>query len=563
MCPIIRMHARKMSRTVTGVLGLAAAAHTPAAASPREADIPGGRQEGRDGSHPPSTRISRREISRLAAAMLCWLCGPGLAFSQTNYIPQTIGLVGLNGNQICVVGSSIAPAPPAPPVLAYYLQATGTAGTWTQVPPIPDPDTGFKVPAQLMGSGNSAINAIRTSPGNNPATAISSARLYFFITPIGVDCSTIFLTITNINGTHSIKSYPYPAGLFEYTTDLNHDINGYLIHADVSNVDNTQVPVMWEVYNGAQIYAQLGNSVYSPHMAITTAITGPNFAGGTASPFVTWLNKNFPNFPGATVFQRLALPATTAAPAMIQSPTAYLSNLNDALNDPLAKYFDDELRVFFANAFGSWHPLSVMGDATAPIPQGVWTATSKTAKCPIYINHGQGDNDGALQMTLSVPDNDGHVVAPIVICNPLGSVVPFADPQPSITIPTPANPVVQLQISLSQYNTYYPLKDWYFGQPKSGFAGTPSFWNGPMPIQNPNPAACKGNPCITFPVTCGTACPNPDATMKWAFSNIDRTKANPWESATQMVFARSISRDLFQSSPCRSSAISSRHSRGE
>jgi hypothetical protein len=178
--------------------------------------------------------------------------------------------------------------------------------------------------------------------GANYQTLVTSARVVFFVAPSSFMCSSITGTITPVSGgvtvSLSANASSFPSATFEYTTWVPSGTTNYVITPDFSNVDNFQSPAMFELHNGANIVAQIGNSVYSPHTSITTAITGPNNAGGMASPFVTWLG----NVGGAqtqTTFESLALSATTGAPAMIQSPTDYLSqtcNGSCALNS----YFD-------------------------------------------------------------------------------------------------------------------------------------------------------------------------------------------------------------------------------
>jgi hypothetical protein len=61
--------AGNMWRTMTGAPSAVGAADLPKAASPRRADMPGGR-DGRDGPRRPLGEISRRVVSGLAASVL-------------------------------------------------------------------------------------------------------------------------------------------------------------------------------------------------------------------------------------------------------------------------------------------------------------------------------------------------------------------------------------------------------------------------------------------------------------------------------------------------------------
>jgi hypothetical protein len=314
---------------------------------------------------------------------------------------------------------------------------------------------------------------------------VTSARVVFFVAPSSFMCSSITGTITPVSGgvtvSLSANASSFPSATFEYTTWVPSGTTNYVITPDFSNVDNFQSPAMFELHNGANIVAQIGNSVYSPHTSITTAITGPNNAGGMASPFVTWLG----NVGGAqtqTTFESLALSATTGAPAMIQSPTDYLSqtcNGSCALNS----YFDAQLTGFFKSAFGtSWGALSVTGDPTNTYPQEAWTASSNKATCPVYLN--------ADAKSLTMANGNG---GSFVICNPVGSVAPFGQPT-LYANPTVANPTIQLQISAQQYSQFSGYQNWFFGQPNTGYGGIATISNG-------NALYCGGNPCISFGAT--------------------------------------------------------------
>jgi FG-GAP-like repeat len=391
------------------------------------------------------------------------------------------------------------------------LTQSNTTGTWTTL------TQAQAVSAYAVGS---QITTVQTSPAGNYQTLVTSARIVFFITPSGFTCSSITGTVTPVSGGVSLSlsanAGTFPSATFEYTTWVLTGTSNYVITPDFSNVDNFQAPAMFEIYNGPTVVAQAGNSVYSPHLAITTAITGPNNTGGMASPFVTWLGY----VGGAqtqTTFESLALPATMTAPAMIQSPTDYLAQTCNG-NCSLNTYFDAQLTSFFKNAFGtSWGPLSVMGDPTNTYPQEAWSATSNTSNCPVYLNP-----DGK-----SLTMKNGST---FVICNPVGSVVPFGQPT-LYANPTPQIPTIQLQITAQQYSNFASYNNWFFGQPSTGYGGIATIYNN-------NLSYCNSNPCITFPVSCGTSCPLPNMSVSWSFTNISNQYGlNIWESASQMVFA--------------------------
>ncbi len=124
------------------------------------------------------------------------------------------------------------------------------------------------------------------------------------------------------------------------------------LHIDFENVDNIQLPLMIEVSGANSIYAQIGNSVYSPHMSVQTAITG--FAGNP-SPFTTWLT----NFNGSSAFNSLVQQAGPSHAAMIEGPTSYLQTA--PLTDPLSTYFDTALTSLFSSSMN----LLVMSDAAS------------------------------------------------------------------------------------------------------------------------------------------------------------------------------------------------------
>jgi hypothetical protein len=292
MTPCISKHAGKMWHALVGVRGSAAAPDT--AASPRRTDIPGGTREGRDGLQ-PSARTSRQTTLRLAAAVLCWLCSPGLGFSQ----PANINLINLNSGQLCVLGNQAS----------YGLTFNSRVWSWTAV---------ATVSAQPAPTGT----AIPTNPAQ--VTTFESARLYFFLPPSGYPCSNITMLLGSSQPVFagSPPAIPYAIGGWSL------DASG--LHIDQENVDNFQLPLMIEVSGqpaGVKTnFAQIGSAVYSPHMSIQTAVTGLT---GKPSPFTTWLTS----FNGSSAFSSLAQQAAAPQAAMIEGPTLYLQKA--PLTDPL------------------------------------------------------------------------------------------------------------------------------------------------------------------------------------------------------------------------------------
>jgi hypothetical protein len=501
MAPNIFRQAGKMWRAVAG------AADAAQADSPRPADA------------------LRRVISALAAAVLCWLCVPGAALSQ----PANINLINLNNGQLCVLGNQAS----------YGLTFNSGVWSWSS--------SANPVSAQPATTGA----AIPTNPSQ--VTTFESARLYFFIIPPGSSymCSNITMTLGSsqikFGGTAPI--IPYAIG--EWSLDSSG------LHIDQENVDDFQLPLMIEVSGNPAgtktTFAQIGSAVYSPHVSVQTAVTG---YGGQQSPFLTWLTS----FNGSSAFTPLAQQAAAPQAAMVAGPTLYLQSA--PLTDPLATYFDAELTSFFSNSVQAWGASQIMGDAAAAgctgnycFAQQAWKVTSKTAACPIYVSG--TTNSSSMQMTGTVAP---ATQSSFVICNPVGSVVPFTSSMagyPSWTTSScPFNPgtssaTCYVQITQTDYTTYQNYNKWYFGQPQGLLpcvtnGGTTCASGVGITTTAQVYSSCPGGStltgaCIGFTVgPCSPNCPNPNPGQAWAFSQITpgttSLPLNVFESSGQMVF---------------------------
>jgi hypothetical protein len=244
---------------------------------------------------------------------------------------------------------------------------------------------------------------------------------------------------------------------------------------------------------------------------------------------------------------------------MVQGPTGYLSykcqsltsgyvparcNLNGKLvhwNDPLGTFFDQQLKTFFQNAApkpGQPH-LTVMGDAQGPISQLPWRVVSNTANCPVYLKPDQASL--SFKSTYSTP---------IIICNPLGQVVPLVGAAPTNYSQTPdavgQMSTATIQITQAQYNLFKNKVGWNFGQPETGWIGNVTKFyqqNGAYfialnvvgtPISPSDQRFCVVTPPSGNQPSCPMA--NPSFT-RWVFTNIKRgSSINPFETPTQMVF---------------------------
>ena len=463
-----------------------------------------------------AVRIARSVVSRLAALFICWLFSPGLAFSQ----PANINLVNLNSGQLCVLGNQAS----------YGL--TFSSGVWSWS------NTVSTVTAQPAATGT----AIPTNPPS--VSPFDSARLYLLIPPSNYPCSNITMALGSSQFAFAGSPPAIPYAIGEWSLDSSG------LHIDFENVDNIQLPLMIEVSGANSIYAQIGNSVYSPHMSVQTAITG--FAGNP-SPFTTWLTK----FNGGSAFNSLVRPAAPPYAAMIEGPTLYLQAA--PLTDPLSTYFDTALTTLFSNSMN----LLVMSDAASGFNEQAWKVTSDTASCPVYVSG--TPNAKSIQVTGTVQTTQSFV-----ICNPVGSVVPFTSSMPGYPSWTPAScppnstpnaPSVVCYVAITQadYGTYQTYNGWYFGQPQgllpcvvSGptcaqpTSGTLTGITTTAQIYSSCPSASITGACISFAIgPCNSQgdCPSPNANLSWAFSQIMTgtvsggtiTALNVFESSAQMV----------------------------
>lgn len=466
----------------------------------------------------------RRDVkSRFVVALvLCLFLAPSTTLAQ-NYIPGPAALVNLNLGKVCAIGSSKSDPSAIPPIAPYYLAANGQGlGVW-----LPVTSQTPSVSALQVGSD---ITSIQTSPSDQPF--INSAAIRFFIidNPSSINCSDITFTFTNTStGDLAVSYYPYPQALFEMSA---YALNGSdVLTVDTSNVDSFENPLMMTVSKGATALAQIGNPVGAYYAARTTMITGLNDLGGQQSPFVGWLQSQPGYVNGPKFFANLALSSAPASPepypyAKLESPKDYLAatcvqtnsgfipstcSLNNALlhwSDPLDTFFDSQLTKFFQNAYASpGSPLIVMGDASGSIAEAPWTATSNVANCPVYAVP-----DGA-SLSMTLQSNT------IVICNPVGSVVPLAGTPIGYNQNT-----AQVQVTQQQYQAALGRVGWNFGQPETGFVGTitnVSSANGQYFISL---NVLNGLPNLSYPV--------------WAFTNINYGLGlNMFETASAMVFA--------------------------
>jgi hypothetical protein len=200
-----------------------------------------------------------------AATAACLVLSTGASFSATyNTIPALFNLVNLSMGLVCVSG---------PPGAGLYLTPSGPSGQlgWTTTPPAQV----FYPVGYNYSSGQ--YSSVQSTMGSyiNP---IANAQLNFYLVSGGG--STCPATMPSST----------PVGLFEFTGVSVPNIptpgdTTYQSTLDTSNVNNFQVPLMFEVMSStaspAFIDAQLGNAVYSPHAAISTVVTGNAFPIGS------------------------------------------------------------------------------------------------------------------------------------------------------------------------------------------------------------------------------------------------------------------------------------------
>lgn len=519
--------------------------------------------------------------------------GTNAVAATYNYIPAKIGLKNVSaqgGGKVCVIGSSMqlvgtGGAPMIPP---YYLTKNGSKqGVWKQVGP-----SQASVTALELGKD---INSIIPSPSSvQPYLNSGLVRFYVIKGNTNFNCSSITYGYKNTGtGDLNVVYYPYPFGILEMSgyPKVNLPSTGdtsNVLTIDTSNVDNFQIPLTIEISKGASPRATIGNPV-SSLVSRKTLISGPRDVGGTQSPFVTWLRgqpgyasgpKHFGSLALSSLGWNQAQPSSSTAGsypyAMIQSPTDYLSykcqslgngyvpagcGLNGKLvhsTDPLGTFYDAELKTFFQNAYvaARAHPLRlvVMGDAQGPIPQLPWTVASNQANCPVYLN----PDRKSLQFTSTYG-------TPIVVCNPIGQVVPLTGGAPLKYTQTADTigkmSTATVQISQAQYNSHKAKVGWNFGQPETGWIGYITKFtqqNGKYfiqlnvvgtPLSPSNQRFCVVTPSNGNQPTCPMA--NPSFTA-WAFTNVKRgSSINPFETPTQMAFGNdgAFSSWLYYSDP--------------
>jgi hypothetical protein len=484
------------------------------------------------------TAAPRFHGASAAAALACLILTTASSFSATyNTIPALFNFINLSGRLVCVSGPTNQP---------FFLAPSGQAGQlgWATT-----------APAQSfypVGAGTGQYSAVQSNMlGGNYTNVLNSATLRFFVMPSGTSTCPATMPAST------------PQGLFEFTGKpiSNIPTNGdttYQVTLDTSNVDNLQVPMMFEIISSptspAFIEAQLGNYVYSPHAAISTMVTG--------TAFPNWLN-----LVGGTglqgTFGVLAQAATATSPPMVNSTKDFLASclpsqcslLPQAANN-LFYYFDSALQNLLVQG------LQTVGDAQGTIVQAVWTATSANANCPVYLNP-----DGK---SFSFSSTQGQ----FIFCNPLNQVVPLPAGS-TVTCITPNGcpagttgqnsqqfavcVTVPSTFTLTNYN------GWNFGQP-AGVSPVQNISQSQSSSQsvgiitpatitaancNPTPPPSTTSYNASFTVWClhtvmsqpNYTCPVP-GNSAWAVSNINVNLTsncggamNVFETASQQVFA--------------------------
>ena len=482
--------AGKVWRTITGLAGRDARMGNRMAAPGSRAVVP------------------RFHAALAAAALACLILTTGSSFSATyNTIPALLNFINLSARLVCVSG---------PTDKSFFLAPSGQPGQlgWATT-----------APAQSfypVGSGTGQYSAVQSNMlGGNYTNVLNAATLRFFVMPSGTSTCPAMMPAST------------PQGLFEFTgasvpnIPTNGDTTYHLI-LDTSNVDNFQVPMMFEIMSSptspAFIDAQLGNYVYSPHAAISTMVTG--------TAFPSWLNL----VGGAGLqgtFGVLAQAATATSPPMVNSTNKFLSScltppsqcslLPQAANN-LFYYFDTALQSLLVQG------LQTVGDAQGAIVQAVWSATSATASCPVYVNPDA--------KSFSFSSSQGQ----FIFCNPLNQVVPLPN---NITVTCVSCPAGSTGVNQQQFSLCVAIPDsvpkfpftnynnWYFGQP----TGLPPVQNNSKTLGIVSPAAiADGTHCpptsgattysAAFTVWCYNptastyTCPQP-GTGPWAVSNIN------------------------------------------
>jgi hypothetical protein len=186
-----------------------------------------------------------------AAAVLCFILSTGSSFSATyNNIPASFNLVNLSIGFVCVSGLTGA----AP---FYYLAPSTQLGQlgWTMTQPA----------QQLypVGSSTGQYSAVQSTLSNEYTQPIAAAQLRFYLMLSGT---------TTCPATAPTSS---PVGLFEFTGIQNAKVpttadTTYQLTLDTSNVDNFQVPLMFELVSPPLLFIpQVHSSLPSSEMRRT------------------------------------------------------------------------------------------------------------------------------------------------------------------------------------------------------------------------------------------------------------------------------------------------------
>jgi hypothetical protein len=520
----------------------------------------------------------------IGVALASFATGAGVARAQVLYnvyVPATTKFTDLGsgtGRIVCVIGYSkpktFATADYSFPVPTYYL----ASGGWSPVTGITN---GSLLMAVQVGSGPGMIGSIPTQPASTPPNPnskgyINAGNVAFYVVdnpPTGFSCTQItYKWIDVANGIVEPSTQPYPVALQEISIYPKQAMAGdggvsAYMTVDQSNVDNFQMPSEVAVQDpSGNDYAYYGNPVASPLMSRETAVTGPPsntvppVTGGPAtSPFVNWLSTQ--NNSNSNKFKTLALASPPYPFADISAPDKFLQfrcqqtsvggvtkYIPEAPNcktngdvgrlvyydDDLNKYYDEELKTFFANAVGGTK-LVVMGDASGSYtPPAPWTVEAPTppASCPVYLNH-PSTGDGSLQFGAST------VPFKIILCNPFsqepmaGGVVAGYIQSPVLHVPQTATMLLTFEqcIQARQYI------NWNFAQPSSGFVGqitdvtclfvfnimTVTVLNGPGTFMPGPPPVISQNTCIATVLNpkdpLDNGCPRANTNFDWIFSN--------------------------------------------
>ena len=173
--------------------------------------------------------VPRFQVASAAATVACLISSTGASFSATyNTIPASFNLVNLSNGLVCVSG---------PPGAGLYLTPSGSPGQlgWTTTQP-----------AQLFypvgyNYGSGQYSSVQSNMlGGNYTNTITSGQLNFYlVSGGGPTCPATMPGST-------------PVGLFEFTGTSVPNIptpgdTTYHLTLDTSNVNNFQVPLMFEI----------------------------------------------------------------------------------------------------------------------------------------------------------------------------------------------------------------------------------------------------------------------------------------------------------------------------